>query len=325
MLLLLLCLCRSFCDYNISKSINTSTKLYELNVDPGEEICIDFAAAGAYLVFHAIPDDAEVFYYRQKVADASNYSLDFVTRAAQLPYALRNLAANATYRIIPPTGGLVQICIVDAARCRSGVFTFATCESNVTFGTAQLQPLGLPLGSEKCLLIMNTCESSLHFDLHLTPADNVTVFDGASRVAFLTSKNSSTISKHNSLNPMLIVIEINKEILATREIHLQIKTLNCSDVERVVFLGPYTAGYPTSAPVSGPIVTTVPLELSFLLGFIVTVLFLTVVIIMSCIRYRLSAFFAFAWPKETKASPSGTSRSSSSRSVQRITLSGVKM
>jgi hypothetical protein len=315
----------SLCDHHIYNVLDTFTALYEFTLTENQDVCISFIHDGPYIVFPSIPQDAQVYAYRQKLIGDTNYSLDFVLPAPQLPYALRNLAANTTFRILAPTGGLLQAGVVDAARCRSGVFSVAACSANLTFGTAQLQPYGLPLDTEKCILVLNTCETVIRLDLRLTPDDWVAAFDGAARVANLTGRTNATISREAVVRPLLIAMRVSADILAQRAVRLSLVTENCTEETRVLFLGPYAAAYPTSAPTVDPIVEKAVLEPAYIFGTLAVAVCFAVILGMSCFRYRWIDIVAGLCKKEPMPSPSGTAISASSRGTQRLTLIGMKM
>jgi hypothetical protein len=312
----------SDCHYHVSNPANISMCLYEFSALPGEDICVSIVMDGAYLVFHEIPPDAEVLSYRQKLTD-SNYSLDFVLPAAQLPYALRTVATNVTYRIVIPAGGLVQLAVVNGSGCRSGVFAVATCGADILFGTSELQPRGLPLGSEKCVLILNACETWLDLRLLLTPADCVTVFDGGRAAASLTGRQNATVGKPDPLRPLFVVVSVSPEILARRSLALRIATRNCSEQPRRLFLGPYDPGRPTLPPIVGPVVAKAQFEPAYTFGIVVVAVCFATVVAFSALRYRWAD--AAACRREVPPSPTGTSWSASSRSVQRINLVAMRI
>jgi hypothetical protein len=235
------------------------------------------------------------------------------------------MATNVTYRIIPPTGGLIQLGLVNGRDCRSGVFTVSTCDTNVSFGTSELQPRGLPLGTEKCILILNTHETVLQFNLNFTPDDVVTVYNGLFEITSVTGKQNVTIGKLDLLSPLLIVIKISEEILARRSLGVRIETPNCSVIPRFLFLGPYDPGYPVLRTMGDPIVEKDHFEPAYVFGTLGVAVFFGIVMTVSCVRYQWFEAVTAVCKREKPPSPTGTSFSASSRSVQKLNLLGMRM
>jgi hypothetical protein len=170
-------------------------------------------------------------------------------------------------------------------------------------------------------LLLNDCETRLDFKLRATPEDFVKVFANDTEIAEVTGKENMTVEGRSG--PFFVVITISNEILARRSLSLKIETQNCTEQDRVLFLGPYDPGFPSLPPMVDPVVEKEQFEPAYVFGFLMVAICLGTVLAWSCFRYRWTDAVAATCKKEVPPSPAGTSWSASSRSPVRINLIGI--
>jgi hypothetical protein len=299
---------------------NFTNAVYNGTMLGGSELCVNFTGAfqRSLLVLASVPDDTEVMYYRQKVASIPDLVHDF-TFTGTAPFAVPSRQADDAFTIRGESEGTYRIGVLSAAPCRSGIFVVSTVNGSLRFGTGELQPHGLPLGTDKCVLIVNDGRTTVNLEWDLNPDEDVLEVYSGSALTSLFGANGTVLRTDD---PILLRMHISSEMLCFRRVDLAIQTTTSGTPERSVFLGPYGELFPVNRSESASDATATLVagsaEPIYKGGLgVISGLFI-IVLVVSCFRYHwVAAFSGKCGQQDDKSAvtPQWSSRSATQRAT----------
>lgn len=274
---------RAICDYSAS---GTSYSVSTFELAAKQRVCVNATLLPLYLIFYDVPENANVFYYRQ-IVENSNQKLVYSTQRKEMPYAIRSLDTNSSFAIQATESSNITIGVVAVATCLDGIVILQERNRSLTFGNSYRDEFNLAPGDNKCLLVMNNFETVIKASLSLVPnVDFLYFYESTFYPQQFTSNVNATFNKRNNDKPFLFRIVVSPKLLADRMVSFEISSEQKIESHNIAF-GKYNITHPTMLPKpSKLIVNDYSIPKGTLIVLISSLIILSILSIFSLVKYN---------------------------------------
>lgn len=233
----------SVCDYSIpDPSSGNLTGMYTISVSQGASICLNSTAFGVAFVMYQVPNTTTVSFYRPAYSGAAP-SLVFTAPVPDSPLVLRAVEPNSSYALQAPVGVYI-ISTVYVDSCPHGIHVVASSHRRLRFATG-LSPPWVSSGTIKCVLCVNTDNTTIDMSYRVPDTSNIQVFLGASLYFFSGTRSNATFVKPPGTVPALIRAGFTNTPGFDPQLNISISTENDVEIDRFMFTSISSRAVPT--------------------------------------------------------------------------------
>jgi hypothetical protein len=227
--------------------------MYYISPTPKSKICLNATAGARIFVLYDVPRETGVKFYHPMHLD-SGVMLDYEATVVESGFILRALRINSSYILETTSNSTYKIAAIDPTGCDDGLFVTATSDRNFSLGTTLPAPWTSIL-STKCILCVNTLNTSLSVHYNLSPDSSLSISTGAGPNETFWSNGSVESVKYPDTDPLLLRMEFRPSPGSNADqVNVSLRTLNSSvEPEKFVFLAVSTSAYPTFPPAPTPV------------------------------------------------------------------------